>query len=91
MRIYRRFLNTLAASGTANEQPSEMNSCVRVRARAVNTLCSAGRYIAAKRTNADSATENWNKFREMEDKVEALELENMKLKAKLYDMMTATA
>lgn len=36
---------------------------------------------------ADRATENWNKFREMEDKVEALELENMKLKAKLYDMM----
>lgn len=36
---------------------------------------------------ADSATENWNKFREQEDKVAALELENMKLKAKLYDMM----
>lgn len=37
------------------------------------------------------ARENWNRFSEQEDKVEALELENMKLKAKLYDMMTATA
>ena len=36
---------------------------------------------------ANKATENWNNFREQEDKVEALELENMKLKAKLYDMM----
>lgn len=34
------------------------------------------------------AKENWNKFREMEDKTAALELENMKLKAKLYDMIT---
>ena len=39
----------------------------------------------------DMAKENWNRFREQEDKVAALELENMKLKAKLYDMMTATA
>lgn len=36
---------------------------------------------------ANSAKENWNNFREQEDKVEELELENMKLKAKLYDMM----
>lgn len=36
---------------------------------------------------ANSAKEHWNNFREQEDKVEALELENMKLKAKLYDMM----
>lgn len=36
---------------------------------------------------ANKATENWNNFREQEDKVAALELENMKLKAKLYDMM----
>ena len=35
----------------------------------------------------DMATKNWNSFREQEDRAEALELENMKLKAKLYDMM----
>lgn len=40
---------------------------------------------------ANSAKENWNNFREQEDKVAALELENMKLKAKLYDMMVAIA
>lgn len=36
---------------------------------------------------ANSAKEHWNNFREQEDKVEALELECVKLKAKLYDMM----
>lgn len=40
---------------------------------------------------ADMAKENWNRFREQENKVEALEMELVKLKAKLYDMMTATA
>lgn len=35
----------------------------------------------------DIAITNWNKFREQEDKVEALEQEIIKLKAKLYDMM----
>lgn len=40
---------------------------------------------------ANKAKENWNNFREQEEKVSALELENMKLKAKLYDMMVATA
>lgn len=35
----------------------------------------------------DMAKENWNRFREQENKVEALELELVKLKAKLYDMM----
>lgn len=33
--------------------------------------------------------EHWNKRREAEDRAEALELEIMKLKAKLYDLMTA--
>lgn len=51
------------------------------------TQKSADSWCAKYHEAADSATENWNKFREMEDKVEALELENMKLKAKLYDMM----
>jgi len=31
--------------------------------------------------------ENWNKFREQEDKADAMEQEIIKLKAKLYDMM----
>jgi hypothetical protein len=35
----------------------------------------------------DMAKGNWNRFREQENKVEALELELVKLKAKLYDMM----
>ena len=40
---------------------------------------------------ANKAKENWKNFREQEDRADALELENMKLKAKLYDMMVATA
>lgn len=35
----------------------------------------------------EMCNKNWNNFREQEDRAEALELENMKLKAKLYDMM----
>lgn len=37
----------------------------------------------------DMATENWNKFREQEDKVEALQQEIIRLKARLFDMMEA--
>lgn len=37
----------------------------------------------------DTATENWNKFREQEDKVEALQMEIIRLKARLFDMMEA--
>ena len=40
-------------------------------------------------TALKSATENWNKFREMEDRCEAQEQEIIKLKAKLDDLMTA--
>lgn len=40
---------------------------------------------------ANKAQENWKNFREQEDRADALELENMKLKAKLYDLMVATA
>lgn len=36
-----------------------------------------------------SALENWNKFRETEDKLEAANAEILKLKAKLYDYMVA--
>ncbi len=35
----------------------------------------------------NSAIENWNRFREQEDKADAMEQEIIKLKAKLYDMM----
>lgn len=45
--------------------------------------------IRKKNEYHDEAIKNWNKFREMEDRKEALELENMKLKAKLYDLMMA--
>lgn len=34
-------------------------------------------------------TQNWNKFREQEDRADALEQEIIKLKAKLYDLMVA--
>lgn len=37
----------------------------------------------------DMATENWNKFREQEDKVETLQQEIIRLKARLFDMMEA--
>jgi chromosome segregation ATPase len=51
------------------------------------TQKTADNWCAKYHEAADSAKENWNKFREQEDKVEALELELVKLKAKLYDMM----
>lgn len=38
---------------------------------------------------ADHATENWCKFREQEDRADALEQEVIRLKAKLYDLMVA--
>lgn len=38
---------------------------------------------------SNTAIENWNKFREQEDKVEALQMEIIKLKARLFDMMEA--
>lgn len=44
---------------------------------------------AKKEEYKQSALENWNKFREQEDRADALEQEIIKLKAKLYDMMTA--
>lgn len=37
----------------------------------------------------NSYTELWNKFRETEDKLEAAQLEIMKLKAQLYDLLIA--
>ena len=40
---------------------------------------------------ANKAQENWKNFREQEDRADALEQEIIKLKAKLYDMMVATA
>lgn len=43
----------------------------------------------ALKESANKTTEMWNRSREWEDRAEALELEIMKLKAKLYDMMTA--
>lgn len=42
---------------------------------------------ATLKAEADRATKGWNSFLEMKDKVKALELENMKLKARLYDLM----
>ena len=44
----------------------------------------------ANETNQKAAIENWNKFREVEDKLEAKEAEIIKLKAKLYDLMVGT-
>lgn len=42
-----------------------------------------------KNEEAGRALDNWNKFREQEEKAIALEQEIIKLKAKLYDLMTA--
>ena len=42
---------------------------------------------ATLKAEADRATKGGNSFLEMKDKVKALELENMKLKARLYDLM----
>lgn len=39
--------------------------------------------------SANSSLKNWNAFREEQDKLEAAENEIIKLKAKLYDLMTA--
>lgn len=40
-----------------------------------------------KKASSDSAIEIWNEYRAEQDRVEALELEIMKLKAKLYDLL----
>lgn len=42
-----------------------------------------------KKASSDSAIEIWDKYRNEQDRVEAMELEIMKLKAKLYDLMMA--
>ena len=49
----------------------------------------AGRLKERWRTADEAATKNWNAFREQEDKVTALEQEVMRLKAMLFDYMTA--
>ena len=46
-------------------------------------------WLAKYHEAADIATENWNKFREQEDKVEDLENQIIRLKARLFDMMEA--
>lgn len=51
------------------------------------TQNTADNWCAKYHEAADMAKENWNKFREQEDKVAALEDEIIRLKAKLYDMM----
>ena len=53
------------------------------------TQQSSDRWVAKYHEAKDMATENWNKFREQEDKVEALEQEIIRLKARLFDMMEA--
>ena len=53
------------------------------------TQQSADRWVAKYHEAKDMATENWNKFREQEDKVEALQQEIIRLKARLFDMMEA--
>lgn len=39
------------------------------------------------KTGADATLENWNKFREQEERAEAAEAEIVKLKARLYDLL----
>ncbi len=43
--------------------------------------------IESKKAANEAAIKNWNMFREQEDKVEALELEVIKLKARLFDLL----
>lgn len=50
---------------------------------------SADGWVAKYNEANDIAIKNWNKFREQEDRADALEAEIIKLKAKLYDLMTA--
>lgn len=50
---------------------------------------SADNWCAKYHEANDMAIANWNKFREQEDRADALEAEIIKLKAKLYDLMTA--
>ena len=53
------------------------------------TAESADKWCVKYHEAAGMATENWNKYREQEDRADALEQEIIKLKAKLYDLMTA--
>jgi len=54
-----------------------------------NKIESADKWCVKYHEATEMATENWNKYREQEDRAEALEQEIIKLKAKLYDLMTA--
>lgn len=49
----------------------------------------ANKFIEMYKEACNSATENWNKLREQEEKNAALEQQILVLKAKLYDYMTA--
>ena len=69
---------------------AEMKKRAEAAENAYNmTQKSADSWCAKYHEAADKATENWNKFREQEDKVEALQNEIIRLKARLFDMMEA--
>lgn len=76
----------------ANEKFAEMKArAEKAEATANNKIASADGWCAKYHEASDMATENWNKFREQEDKVAELEQQIITLKAKLYDMITGAA
>lgn len=76
------------------EELAEENSNLKVRIKNAEDQCMkaediANRYIGQYQEANDLSIQNWNKFREQEDRADALEKEIINLKAKLYDLMTA--
>lgn len=70
----------------------EENKELKARAESAERLFNekvetASKYYDCWKKADELATENWNKFREQEDKVLALEEEIIRLKAKLYDLI----
>lgn len=73
---------------TLMKQVEELKMDLEVTRESVNVEKEKVEKITRKYDEAyNTAFENLSLLREQEGKVEALELENMKLKAKLYDMM----
>lgn len=74
----------------------EENKALEKRAKNAEELFNskvgqADKYYESWKTAEDKAIENWNKFREQEAKNEDLQMQIIKLKARLYDMMEAAS
>lgn len=76
----------------ANAEAEKLRETVARGTETIDTLIGQLDALTVKHRELDDHdTKTWNSYCEQKDRTEALELENMKLKAKLYDLMTAGA